>query len=431
MTSAPYSADFCPLFGGRLPVEILIRHIMTFIPFQSAYINVASTSKGLMAAMSSRMAEQLWGSVNLQVCIDPLCPLCPFKRAPNRDAPNSILRKYPIACLDVHCLVSDLPVLLRSLASRASIRKIRITLSNKSNTPVLGKLLTGTILDPISFNQLRYLTIDSSHLTVVGLPGRVRILQAMGHHLESLALLGKSVSGIFTAINEYCPQLKELRVDRVESENDLSKYWNLSLLDLTLNRVGFMPRCLREVSPNIQKLTLTFTCRHSESAYAIFLSSLPSSLEALDLEVPGDCASTILCSIGQALPQLKELKLRGSYCCGIMSVDAVSKLLSGCPYLWRFEAAGALSAMPLRLAPLAVPCLAIGAKLSHLNLRFDNRVAEMFPTLLSRPHALTNITLWDQKKWLPESSSWDEMQARVTRVRAAHPGLKLQLVDRS
>lgn len=384
----------------------------------------------MMAALSSEGAAALWEPVALHICIDPSCPLCPHKKDSSRDAPGRILRRYPVVSLDVHCLVSDLPALLGAMATRASMCTVRFTLSNKSNTPVLGKLMESTLLDPLSFNQLRHLTIDSSFLTVVGLPGRVRILQAMGHHLETLTLVGKSVSGIFAAIRDYCPALRELRVDKVESESYFLKYWSLCLEDLTLRRVGFMPLSLREVAPNLRRLALTFTCRHSEAAYASLFASLPSSVRALDIELTSSMASGVLRSLAASMPQLTELRLRGAYDSGSISADAMTKLLLGCPELARFEAGGSLSAFRLRLDPVAVPCLAAGKSLASVTLRYEDRVAEMFPTLLGQPNALRQIVLWEQRQWLPESCSWREMKARVGRVRAAHPGLDLRLEDR-
>ncbi len=384
-----------------------------------------------MTTLSSPEAAGLWLPLKIRICIDPCCPLCPYKKGSKRDTPSILLRKYPVAELDMHCLVSDLPTVLCSLSFRGSIRKAKFTLSNKTDTPYLGTLLEGFPLDPSSFTLLTDLTIDSSFLTSVGLPGRIKILQAMGRQLDTLVLVGKSVSGIFPAIRDYCPVIRHLRVDRVESESSFATYSSTFLASLTLKRVGFLPVTLRTVSPYIQRLSLTFTCRHNEEAYARFFKALPQSIEALDIEIPSSSVDDILRSLCVAVPHLKELRLVGAYDSGSVHASSMSSFLTKCPDLWKLDISGSCSALKLQLEPHAVPCLAVGQNLTHIVLRFDEKVAERFPSLLARENALKNIRLWEQKKWFADPRYWDEVEARIARFAACHPDIELSLEDRS
>jgi hypothetical protein len=411
---------------------LLVSRYQPFLPYKCSYLKLANTCKDMGIAMSCQDSHRMWQHIELAFCIDPSCPLCPRKKkccCPK--APGNILRKYPIANLDVHCLVGDLPALLSSMSSRGSIQKAKFTLSNKSRTPVLGALMAGSILNPTSFNSLRHLTIDSSHLTIVGLPGRAVILRAMGHHLDTLVLVGRSVSGIFVAIREHCPMLRDLRVDHVESESYFAQYSNPSLKILTLKRVGFMPSCLKKVCPNVERLSLTFTCHHSADAYNNFFASLPASVIALDIEMPGSLADSIIRAVGSHMPQIQEIRLRGAFDSGRIHCENMSSFLMSCPGLWKFEAGGSLSAFILTLDPCAVNSLSVGKKLTHITLRYEDRVAENFPSLLAQPNALTNITLWEQKKHLSEQTSWGEMSARMERVHDNYPNVSITLEDRS
>ena len=45
MDAAPV---LCPFFDGKLPVSILVKNILPFIPYKCTFLKVANTSKGMI-----------------------------------------------------------------------------------------------------------------------------------------------------------------------------------------------------------------------------------------------------------------------------------------------------------------------------------------------------------------------------------------------
>lgn len=97
----------------------------------------------------------------------------------------------------------------------------------------------------LEFPLLKELTLDSSHLQHVNLPGRARLLDILGVNLESLSFSGLSPSGAFSILSSRCPKLLKLRVDRVCAAQDILSYSNPDLEELDLRRAGFLlyPGC--------------------------------------------------------------------------------------------------------------------------------------------------------------------------------------------
>jgi hypothetical protein len=410
---------------------LLTKNILPFLPNKCTFIRMAATCKTLGVVMASDSAEELWKCVNLTVCIDPACPLCPYKRESSKQAVFSILQKFPISYGTIHCLVLDIPAIIKSVGLRGTMKSLHIALTNKKDTPQLSSLLEGVSIIPDAFKALHALTIDSSNLRTVGLQGRIKILSMVGRQLNNLELIGTCASGIFDSIREYCPNLKHLRVDKVETEGYLSQYDSSVLLSLELRRVGFLPMNLAYMTPALQQLKLTFNCFHGEAQWIAFFGALPRSLKSIELEIPSSLGNLIISLIASTTPQIEEVRLGGSYDSSAISRSSIEELVSKCNRLAAFELGGAFSAFQLLMDRESILALCRRPSLRELTLMYRPADIDAISRAMLVSESIRRVVLWERRRWVSPQSIWSDMKARVDEINVQFPAVEIELQDRS
>lgn len=155
----------------RLPNDILIDGVLTFLTNKYEFINVACVSRTMHGAIYCPRARVLWNTKVFEMCTDAYCPICSLKkRKPKgRSAVNSAMRflsKAPIEQLKLDCFITDIPAVLVSLSEQHNLSSLSLQLTNKSNSPSLEQLLDTVLLEEGTFCSLKQLVLDSSHLQV-------------------------------------------------------------------------------------------------------------------------------------------------------------------------------------------------------------------------------------------------------------------------
>ena len=344
-----------------------------------------------------------------------------------------------------------------ALSKTRTLKGLDLTLSNKSNSPPLEDLFSmsnfytspAEMIPPgsLEFPSLKELTLDSSHLQHVNLPGRARLLDILGVNLESLSFSGLSPSGAFSILSSRCPKLLKLRVDRVCAAQDILSYSNPDLEELDLRRAGFLlypgnyslgedpllcghlilffSRLISLLPPHYEgclssfpslkcvKYTPSFRCDSAQIEGLI--NALPAALFHLSLEAPSRTGDAVLDAVSKRLHILQSLSIQGSHELGTLSADALLQLGRKCLFLQSLEVSSAKSVSDLVFDSAAFMMLASFPSLKKIRVKYDAVTIKLLPDLLRQSDSLREVVLWERRRWI-RPSEWVAMVAAVDSI---------------
>jgi hypothetical protein len=422
----------------ELPTFLLVYHVFSYLKIDSL-LSLSSSSKSLRHMIFSKQACDLWNNSKIkhqpfEICIDSYCPLCLLtKRIGCHESALNILSTLPLKNIRMHCFITDIPSCLESIACVEHIERLDLRLSNKSYSPNLRALLQSSdYLMSIKnhsteqFRNLRELVLDSSYLNHVLCGGRELLLEILGRHLTSLKFVGLSPFGVFHIVSTRCPNLRSLRIDRAESQEDLISYYNPFLTSLELCRANYALSPLN--LPALTHLRYSPSFRFEPSQMESVIQAIPASIRYLHLEIPSSYASATILGISRRLPQLESLTLEGSFENGTISEDSLIQLGAKCPKLSRLELISSKSVTVISLEPLSFIQLRSLPALRSLRVMYQDSVLLFLPNLLRQHEALKEIILWHRRHWF-DAIHWAELEAILISTRSMFPSVHIALEE--
>lgn len=421
-----------------LPMHLLLYQTLSFLRV-SDIVSFASTCHKFRKLIFSKDAEHLWNDPTLshgpiELCIDSYCSICSLtKRIGTVESAYSIMSTCPSKNLRMHCFITDIPICLESIGRMNIIEKLHLQLTNQSNSPSLEALLLSSqyLCDSIKSDngQYKYLSeliLDSSHLQHINCRGRELLLKILGRSLTSLSFIGLSPSGAFRVVRKHCPKLKQLRIDRAISPDDLISYSNDRLESLELCRAGFVLPPIRMPALRYLRFSASFRCEQSQLESAIM--AIPSQLTHLHLEIPSSDVNFAILSICRRLPSLESLILEGSYELGSVSGQAIMELGIHCPNITHFELISLKSVTVIGFEPSSIIQLRSMHKLEVLRVMYQDSVLLFLPNLLRTHATLRQVVLWHRKHWFA-NGHWAELETIVTSIREGFPHVQVSLEE--
>lgn len=405
--------------------EIILFEIL---PYVSNKISFAGLNKKIRTLVLHSDTCDYWKNTSFEICIDSYCcPGCSLKRrGANVNGALRVISQFPYRQIKMHCFITDIPKFLLSLGSRGCVESLHLTLTNKANSPPLSELLS-TDLSPNMFTNLYDLTLDSSHLNYVKPAGRIRLLQILGQNLLSLSFIGLSPSRMFQSLNELCPKLERLRVDRAHSLEDFEFYHSASLKHLELCRANFTFKNSIQF-PNLISLRFTPSCRCEISQIETMIQCLPAiSLVELCMEVPSDNVSQVVTLIASSLINLRRLKLEGSYTDGDISEEAMVNLCDGCIHLQTFEITSRQTVTAIHMSPAAVRALGSFPALTSVRVMYEDFLLDELLLALAQTKSITEVVMWERKRWC--NVAWGDIQKRMLTVMETFLAVRITLED--
>jgi hypothetical protein len=247
----------------------------------------------------------------------------------------------------------------------------------------------------------------------------------LGGRLEVLKLRGTSSTGLLLHVAALCPDLKELRVDRIRNETEISDYKSDTLRVLDVRRVSFVLPQLR--LPNLSVLRYSSSSRLEPGQMEIMIASLPKVISDLTLEVCSRDADVAIAAICRYLPKLRSLTLEGSYESGSISAFAIDQLGRSCP-IEELRIRSAQSITPLQLREGAFGYLCSLPQLVNAMLPYSDDVFPSLFAVLSTHRCLRSITFWERRKWLG-TPKWIEIEHTLAVYAVDFPHVTLTLRD--
>jgi len=407
--------------------DILLHRIFPFLDRRSKF-SLGGTCKENRLMILSPQASKYWNNDGpFEFCIDSYCcPVCPLKRNGFKTSGAlSILSNFPFQMVKMHGFVTNIPDFLTALSHKKTIVSLHLAITNKANSPPLCDLLPNDLTGDM-FPNLTELVLDSAHLQHVNPAGRHRLLCILGERLISLSFLALSPSHMFTMVKELCPNLRTLRVDKACSLEDLALYRNNNLESLELCRADFLLTVHLQL-PRLRRLRFTPARVYDTVQFTQMISVLNPNILELCLEVPSEMASSLLPHIATRLPQLRNLKLEGSYMCGKLDVAELSSLCTGCPSLHTFEVFSARSVSTLGFQNNAFHVLGSFPSLRRVRVMYEETVVADLALTLSTSRSLSEVVLWERMRW--SSRPWTMMRLRVSSIASAFPTTNVSLED--
>eukprot|EP01041_Mallomonas_annulata_P002947 gene2947-5792_t len=414
--------------SSQISHEIILHCIFPYLNMKQKF-SFAAVCKDFRGIALSEESTEYWNQCPFEFCIDSYCcPLCPLKTASGRTTGAlSILSNIPFRRIKMHGFITNIPDCLLALSHKGKVQSLHLTVTNKANSPPLSELLPDTLTVDM-FPNLTEFTLDSTHLQYVNPAGRSRLLRILGSRLESLSFVGLSPSKMFLMLNETCPYLLKLRVDKAHSIEDLATYRNDNLMELELCRTNFLLN-VQLLLPNLTKLRFTPSCRYDILQFEHMISCLPRTLTNLSLEVPSDIASEILSAIGNFLPNLVHLRLEGSFLCGVLQQSGLLALCRGCSHLEFFEVHSSKSVTTLGFDKDSFQLMGLFPSLRSVRVMYEECVVTELITALQTSHTLREIILWERMRW--SSRPWTQMRLRLQEIATCFPNTEVVLEDAS
>mmetsp|Transcript_33705 Transcript_33705/g.34333 ORF Transcript_33705/g.34333 Transcript_33705/m.34333 type:complete len:430 (-) Transcript_33705:292-1581(-) len=410
-----------------VPSEIALHLIFPFLP-RSSQSSFCNTSRHYRNLFLSSDATQYWNRSPFKFCIDSYCcPVCPLKSGGSIPGALSILSNYPFENIIMHGFVTDISDCLIALSSKGTVRSLHLTVTNKACSPPLCDSLPTTVTGDM-LPHLTELILDSAHLHHINPAGRYRLLSIIGTRLKTLSFVGGSCSRTFEMVNELCPNLKTLRVDKASSIEDLAAYHSDSLENIELCRANFLLTVSLQL-PRLKKLKFTSNSLYERGQFVQMITglSLNHYLVEIDLEVPSDIASSLLPSIASALPRLRYLKLEGSYVCGGLERTGLTRLRENCLQLQSLELFSTRSVTTLGFQKDSFHLLGSFPALQKIRVKYEDTVIDELNTVLSGSKTLQHVILWENKRW--SAVPWAKMLKRIRKVSKGFPSIKISLED--
>lgn len=402
--------------------------IFELLPFVNGKITFAGVNRKIRETILHSDICDYWRHTTFEICIDSYCcPGCSLKRrGASKSGALRIISHFPYRRIKMHCFITDIPEFLLALGTRGCVEFLHLTLTNKANSPPLSELLSSD-LDPNFFKNLHELTLDSSHLSYVKPAGRVRLLQILGQNLLSLSFTGLSPTRMFHSLNELCPKLERLRVDRAHCQEDFETYHSATLKHLELCRSNFTFHCNLPF-PNLRSLRFTPACRCEISQIELMILCLKTSnLVELCMEVPSDIASHVLSFIAYCLPNLHGLKLEGSYSSGELSGLSMEYLNAHCQQLRAFEITSRQTVTAIHIEKYGFLSLGSFPALSSIRVMYEDFLLDNLPIVLTQSKSITEVVMWERKRWC--NVAWGDIQKRLLSLTETFPSVKVTLED--
>ena len=415
---------FGPLSEG-ISQEVVVHGIFPYVAEKCTFLSI---SKEIRASCISTEASIYWRDYPFRVCIDSYCsPVCPMKKKTRSvKGALSLLKSVPLCKLEMHCFVTDIPKCLSVLSARRTVESINLTVTNKANSPPLNELIPSSLSSSM-FPKMKTLVLDSSHLQHVNPEGRIKLLRILGMELDSLSFIGLSPIKIFSHINELCPKLKHLRIDKLPSLEELETFENDTVQKLELCRSNFI-LCKRLKFSNLLHLRYSPNCKHDLIQYQRMITYLPITLRELILEIPSDYASNILISISNHLHHLNYLRLEGSYVTGTISEQSLIHLSNGCLHLQHFELYAAVSVNVIEFKfKNIITKFALFHHLERIEVMYEDMIITDIPILLNLTSNIKIIYLWARKRWV--TSPWEVMESKLQEIQLCYPHVRIELKD--
>ncbi|RYH15898.1 hypothetical protein EON65_30970 [archaeon] len=419
-----------------IPEQIIVYRILPYVQDRVGLANFASVSRKLHNLVVCLECAEFWDKASekpFQICIDGYCSVCHLSQ-PRSSLPSAfrLLSKFPLRRILIHCFLTDIPQCLDALAERGVVTGLDISFTNKSNSPPLDVVLQdchADTLTPYAFTHLRTLSLNSSHLYHVKLPGRARLLEILGSNLTKLEFLNLSPSKVFNIISNRCPQLLQLRVDKAQTLADLASYHSSQLLELELCRCMFIPSVLD--FPSLRRLKFSAAFRMEDSQVRSVVACIPIQLTELVMEIPSMCADLLLMHISKSLVSLQTLILESSYEEGCISVGALTELGKRCVLLHTFEIYASKSVSRLGFSDanafLVLGCGFVGLKQVELPLHCVLDVLGNFEELLSMSTCPPQIIIKAKRKWI--SGLWETLLKQFAALNKKFEQRHITLVD--
>eukprot|EP01039_Chlorochromonas_danica_P007193 gene7193-7960_t len=425
------------ILGKRVPDALIIDNILPYISDWQSLISFSSTSRSFRELVTSSQAAEVWTRCHgkrFHLCIDGYCSTCPFSASRSTFASAlRVMERFPMQLLEVHCFLADLPVCLCALAKKSTIASLELSLTNQSSSPPLEKLLQASELSALplnSFAALRDLSLNSSHLYHVKLPGRARLLDLLGGRLEKLQFLNLSPSGVFSILSLRCPRLRTLRVDKPQTLPDLMAYFNDNLCELHLCRCMFIPEGRLQLNA-LRKLRFSAAFRMEDCQVKAAVGLAPLSVVDFSLEVPGPLASLAVSHVCKLLPHLQKLTLEGCYEKGVLSTQSLQTLGHRCTRLQSFEIHTSKSVNKLGFESMAAfLSLSQCQSLRVLRVMLDETVVVHLQELLQRDSSLETIVIKAKRRWIP-CEAWASLVEHFRQVAAQRPSVSVSLLNLS
>lgn len=332
----------------------------------------------------------------------------------------------------MHCFITDTPRVLSALSQKGTLRKLSLSLTYRQNSPLLWEVLNETkhsyVIDASGFKQLRELVVDSAHLNRVKLRGRAALLDYLGANLEYLSFRNLSPSGVFSILEERCPKLKNLRVDRALTPSDLSTYKHPLLEELELKRCTFIMGPLR--LPALKRLRFSASFRMEPAQVKALVAAMPKQLTHLSIEVPSSMANQLLVLLSRHLPMLEYFTLEGAFESSKISPRAVHYLVRRCSALKSIQIRHAKSVSALSFQ--STECIDVLGQccpnLSLLRMRYDAIFLPALHHLLSASNKMETLVLWQRKRWM-QAAVWAEMEENLGELQRSFPNVHIYLED--
>lgn len=383
---------------------------------------------------SAREAAEFWDkscASCFQVCIDGYCPTCHFnKECGTAKSALRFMTNCPVKRLQIHCFLIDIPNCLAALSERGTLQQLSLAITHQSDSPLLENVLsthsTRSSIHPQGFSQLKELVLDSSHLNHVRLEGRAQLLDFMGQSLEHLSFRNLSPSGVFSILEDRCPRLKYLRVDRAQTLPDLLQYHNPLLEELELRRCNFIFESLK--LPGLKRLRFSASFRMQLSHVKAFISATPKTISDLSVEVPSSLVNQLIVLVSRHLHDLQHLTLEGAYDTHAISSRALGYLGSRCKSLKSIQLrhAKSVNALSFQSAESIDVLRTSFPNLSLLRMRFDEVFIDALRKLLAQSSCMNQLTLWQRKRW-KGIEKWNIMEMQVAALRESFPNVKITL----
>jgi hypothetical protein len=300
-------------------------------------------------------------------------------------------------------------------------------LSCRSSDRALADIIGGELLEKTEcFQNLRELTLDGSHLVAVNLAGRSKMLKILGKRLECLRFVGNTPKGIFEVIEELCPNLRRLRLDR---SNEGVDYSHMPFLeDMRLERSMHLPTAFSYESLRLFSFSYYhyFGVDRIERLITNLAMQLKRPLEGLDLEIPGVFVNETLCFCAEHLRDLQSLTIRSSHSDGVISPGTIQSLAQACPNLRQLKMKGK-STSPIIFSPSALQELGFVHKLDELFLVLNDKHLDNIERLLSSSSFPLKVIMWERRRWV-SAHIWRNAQLKLADIQCRYPRTTLSVV---
>jgi hypothetical protein len=403
-----------PVCLNELPECIVAHNIIPFLSSRMDMASLSSVSKLFRSIFLLQKYGTIWDELSpmpFAVCIDGYCPNCHLTRPPaSVKSSLRFLFNFPIKRLRMHCFLTDIPACLEVLSTQSALQTLDLKLTNQTTSPSLDQLLDRSDLQhrlpAFSFRSLTTLSLNSSHLQHVKLAGRARLLELLGANLLVLNFETLSPSGVFSILEQRCPQLVQLRVDKALPGPDFEIYRNERLQCLELFRCHFIPTKFH--FPNLTNLKFSAAFRLEDCQIKLLARSLPSQLTSLWLEIPGNQVNFTLRHLARSAPSaLTSLVLEGCFESGTISTNILAAFGLRCSKLQALEltASKSMTSLKFESPDVLLELKTIFPLLTRLRVILDNIIMQGLPQFLAdkESNSFLHLHVWAKRCWFPNS----------------------------